>query len=45
VDLTGRTRPTHDITCARAHAFPALYPAAARGLPVLADKGSPPQAG
>lgn len=30
---------THDLTCARAHAFPALYPAAVRGLPVLADKG------
>ena len=30
---------THDLTCARVHAFPALYPAAVRGLPVLADKG------
>jgi hypothetical protein len=30
---------THDITCARAHAFPALYPAAAAGLPTLTDKG------
>lgn len=30
---------THDLTCARRHAFPALYPAAVRGLPVLADKG------
>lgn len=30
---------THDITAARAHALPALYPAAANGLPTLADKG------
>jgi hypothetical protein len=30
---------THDITAARAHALPALYPAAARGLPTLTDKG------
>lgn len=30
---------THDITCARAHALPALYPAAAAGLPTLTDKG------
>jgi hypothetical protein len=30
---------THDITAARAHAFPALYPAAAQGLPTLTDKG------
>jgi len=30
---------THDLTCARRHALPALYPAAVRGLPVLADKG------
>lgn len=30
---------THDVTAARAHALPALYPAAVRGLPVLADKG------
>lgn len=29
----------HDITAARAHALPALYPAAANGLPTLADKG------
>jgi DDE superfamily endonuclease len=29
---------THDITAARAHALPALYPAAARGLPTLTDK-------
>jgi hypothetical protein len=29
----------HDITAARAHAFPALYPAAAAGLPTLADPG------
>lgn len=30
---------THDITAARAHAFPALYPAAAQGPPTLTDKG------
>lgn len=30
---------THDITAAREHALPALYPAAAAGLPTLADKG------
>jgi hypothetical protein len=30
---------THDITAARAHALPALYLAAARGLPTLTDKG------
>jgi hypothetical protein len=30
---------THDITAARIHALPALYPAAAAGLPVLTDKG------
>jgi hypothetical protein len=30
---------THDITAARAHALGALYPAAARGLPTLTDKG------
>jgi len=30
---------THDITAARTHAFPALYPAAAQGLPTLTDKG------
>jgi hypothetical protein len=29
----------HDLTAARAHAFPALYPAAAAGLPTLADPG------
>lgn len=29
----------HDITCAREHAFPALYPAAAAGFPTLTDKG------
>jgi DDE superfamily endonuclease len=29
----------HDITAARQHAFPALYPAAATGLPTLADPG------
>ncbi len=30
---------THDITAARVHALPALYPAAAQGLPTLTDKG------
>jgi hypothetical protein len=30
---------THDITAARLHAFPALYKAAAQGLPTLADSG------
>jgi hypothetical protein len=30
---------THDITAARTHALPALYPAAASGLPTLTDKG------
>jgi hypothetical protein len=30
---------TPDITAARIHALPALYKAAARGLPTLADKG------
>jgi hypothetical protein len=30
---------THDITAARAHALPALYPAAAVGLRTLTDKG------
>jgi len=29
----------HDITAARAHALPALYHAAATGLPTLADSG------
>ena len=29
----------HDLTCARIHAFPALYPAAVQGLPTLADAG------
>ena len=29
----------HDLTAARAHALPALYPAAAGGLPTLTDKG------
>jgi len=29
----------HDITAARLHALPALYPAAAAGLPTLADPG------
>jgi hypothetical protein len=27
----------HDVTAARIHALPALYPAAAAGLPTLAD--------
>ena len=31
--------PTPDITAARIHALPALYKAAAEGLPTLADKG------
>ncbi len=30
---------THDLTAARRHALPTLYPAAVRALPVLADKG------
>jgi hypothetical protein len=30
---------THDISAARAHVLPALYPAAAAGLAVLTDKG------
>ena len=30
---------THDITAAREHVLPALYPAAAAGLKTLADKG------
>ncbi len=30
---------THDLSAARRHVLPVLYPAAARGLPVLADKG------
>jgi DDE superfamily endonuclease len=30
---------THDLIAAQQHAFPALYPAAARGLPTLADLG------
>jgi hypothetical protein len=29
----------HDISAARVHALPALYPAAAAGLPTLTDKG------
>ncbi|MFE9283478.1 transposase family protein [Nocardiopsis alba] len=29
----------HDLTCARIHALPALYPAAAQGLPTLEDVG------
>jgi hypothetical protein len=30
---------THDLTAARQHVLPALYPAAAAGLPILTDKG------
>ena len=30
---------THDVTAARQHVLPALYPAAAAGLPTLTDKG------
>jgi DDE superfamily endonuclease len=30
---------THDLSAARVHALPALYPAAAAGLPTLADGG------
>lgn len=30
---------THDLTAARLHVLPVLYPAAARDLPTLADKG------
>jgi len=30
---------THDITAARQHVLPALYPAAAHGLKTLTDKG------
>jgi hypothetical protein len=34
-----RMGSTHDLTAARELVLPALYPHAARGLPVLADKG------
>ena len=34
-----RPGSVHDITAARAHALPALHPAAAAGLPALADPG------
>jgi hypothetical protein len=34
-----RPGSTHDLTAAREMVLPALYPHAARGLPVLADKG------
>jgi hypothetical protein len=34
-----RPGSTHDLTAARELALPALYPHAARGLPVLVDKG------
>ncbi len=30
---------THDLTAARQHVLPALYPAAAQGLKTLTDKG------
>ena len=30
---------THDLSAARLHVLPALYPAAAAGMPTLADKG------
>jgi hypothetical protein len=38
---TSDVRPgsTHDLTAARQLVLPALYPHAARGLPILADKG------
>ena len=38
---TGPVEPgsTHDITASRRHVLPALYPAAAAGLPTLTDKG------
>jgi hypothetical protein len=38
---TSAVRPgsTHDLTAARVLVLPSLYPYAARGLPVLADKG------
>jgi hypothetical protein len=38
---TSDVRPgsTHDLTAARELVLPALYPHAARGLPILADKG------
>ncbi|MDR2380095.1 MAG: transposase [Bifidobacteriaceae bacterium] len=35
----GSPGSTHDLAAAREHVLPALYPRAARGLPVLADKG------
>ncbi|SFT80536.1 DDE superfamily endonuclease [Geodermatophilus amargosae] len=34
-----RPGSTHDLTAARELVLPALYPYAARGLPVLTDKG------
>ena len=37
--LQRRAGSTPDITAARIHALPALYKAAAEGLPTLADKG------
>jgi hypothetical protein len=33
--------PTHDLTAARGHVLPALYPAAAAALPTPTDKGYP----
>jgi DDE superfamily endonuclease len=39
VGLRGRTGSVPDIIAARLHALPALYKAAAKGLPTLADKG------
>ena len=37
--LQCRTRLHPDITAARTHTLPALYKAAAKGLPTLANKG------
>jgi hypothetical protein len=39
VGLRLRPGSTHDLTAAREMVLPALYPYAARGLPVLTDKG------
>ena len=39
MDLAAEPGSAHDITAARAHALPALYRAAATGLPTLADPG------
>ena len=35
----GSAGPVHDVTAARRHALPALYRAAALGMPALADSG------